>query len=80
MTEVRLRNVDSSVVEVIRDIARQNRRSLEAEIKAALLRAANERKAGLLDRLARGRAAQRQGIGTLPDSTPGIRAEREARW
>lgn len=76
MTEVRLRNVEPGVVEAIRHIAKQNRRTLEAEITEALTRFANERKTALLDQIARERANQP----LTPDSTVGIRAEREARW
>jgi hypothetical protein len=80
MTEVRLRNVDTGVVEAIREMARQNRRSLEAEIKDGLARIANQGKAELLARLRQEREGQRREQGTLLDSAPGIRAEREARW
>ncbi|MBA4066207.1 MAG: hypothetical protein C0501_21330 [Isosphaera sp.] len=76
MTEVRLRNVDPGVVDAIRAIARENRRTLEAEIKDALARLASARKDALLDRIAR----ERGGQGVSPDSAPGIRAERDARW
>lgn len=79
MTEVRLRNVDRGVVEALREIARLNQRSMEAEIKDGLARIANERKAELLARLRAEREPQQAG-GVLTDSTPGIRAEREARW
>jgi plasmid stability protein len=80
MTEVRLRNVNPSVVEAIRCRARQNGRTLEAEIKDGLARIANEPKAELLARLRQEREGQRLGQGTLADSTPDIRAEREGRW
>jgi len=80
MTELRLRDVDPAVVEAIREMARQNRRSMEAEIKEGLARIANQGKAELLDRLRRERQKQRGQQGTLPDSVAGIRAEREARW
>lgn len=76
MTEVRLRDVDPGVVEAIRALAKQNRRTLEAEIKAALARLAHARKDALLDRIDRERAAQP----LSSDSTPHIRAEREERW
>ncbi len=80
MTEVRLRNVEPGVVAALREMARQNRRSLEAEIKDGLARIANQGKAALLARLRQVREEQRREQGTLPDSTPDIRAEREARW
>ncbi|AMV24021.1 hypothetical protein VT84_06470 [Gemmata sp. SH-PL17] len=80
MTEVRLRNVDPEVLTVIRELARQNRRTMEQEIRAGLREIASARKGRLLDRLATERAAQFAQFGELSDSAPGIRAEREARW
>ena len=80
MTELRLRNVDPAIVAAIREMARQNRRSMEAEIKEGLARIANQGKAELLGRLRRERENQRGRQGTLADSVTGIRAEREARW
>ncbi len=76
MTEVRLRNVDPGVVEAIRLVARQNRRTLEAEIKEVLSHFANQRKNALLDRIGR----ELDGESLSSDSTPGIRTEREERW
>ena len=80
MTEVRLRNVEPAVLAVIRELARQNRRTMEQEIRAGLLAIANARKGELLERLAGDRAEQRARFGELADSTSDIRAEREARW
>jgi hypothetical protein len=80
VTEVRLRDVEPAVLDVIRELARQNHRTMEQEIKAGLFEIANARKAQLLDRLAQARAGQRERYGELTDSTPGIRAERESRW
>lgn len=80
MTEVRLRNVDPAVLAVIRELARQNRRTMEQEIHAGLFAIANARKSELLARLAGERDEQRTRFGELSDSTPGIRAQREARW
>jgi len=78
MTEVRLRNVDPGVIEVIRAIAKKNRRSMEAEIKAALFALANKRKKEMLARLRKMREAQYKKYGLLSDSTIGIREERDA--
>jgi plasmid stability protein len=80
MTEVRLRDVDPDVVEALRVIARQNGRSMEAEIKEGLVRIANERKAELLARIRAGREELQARAGVSADSTPDIREEREARW
>jgi plasmid stability protein len=80
MTEIRIRNVDPSIVEVLRQLARQSNRSMESEIKDALARIANERKHELLARLRESRLEQRRTHGAETDSTPGIRAERDSRW
>jgi len=77
MTEVRLRNVDPWVVESLRAMAKKNGRSMENEIKDALYKIASAPKKKMLERLRVLREKQRREIGTLPDSTPDIRAERE---
>ena len=65
MTEVRLRNVDPGIVEVFREMARRNRRSLEAEIKDGLARIVNRAKAELLARLRQEREKQRARTGEV---------------
>lgn len=80
MTEVRLRNVAPDVLDLMRHQARENRRSMEDEIKAAIAQAANARKHQFLARLDREREEQFRRHGELSDSTTGIRAEREQRW
>jgi len=80
MTEVRLRNVDPWVVEVIRGMAKRNNLTAEEQIKQFLVTLANQEKNALLDELRQGRMKQREKYGVLPDSTPGIREERDKRW
>jgi CelD/BcsL family acetyltransferase involved in cellulose biosynthesis len=71
--------VDPAVLAVIRELARQNQRTMEQEIRAGLFTIANARKSELLDRLARERDEQFARFGEQPDCTPAVRAEREAR-
>lgn len=79
MTDLRLRNVDPDVMDVIREMARQQQLSTEQFLKAELAAIADRGKAAFLDRLRRMRDELREEHGEFPDSTPGIRAEREAR-
>ncbi|MCE9565978.1 MAG: hypothetical protein K8U57_28475 [Planctomycetes bacterium] len=79
MTEVRLRNVEPWVVEVIRQIAKRKNRSTEEEIKAQLFALASREKSDLLAELRIARDDQLAKHGVLPDSSTGIREERESR-
>ncbi len=80
MTEVRLRNVDPEAIEVIREIARRHSKSMESLIKEQLYELADREKNALLAQLRQSREELFQKYGLLPDSTPGIRDEREERW
>lgn len=78
MTEVRLRNVEPWAVEQIRDMARRNAKTMEQFLKDHLYELAQSEKKGLLAEIRRERDEQRQKYGVGPDSTTGIRAERDA--
>ena len=80
MTEVRLRNVEPWAVERIRDMARRSSVSMEQFLKDTLYELAERDKKLVLAELRRGREEMRKKYGELPDSTPGIRAERDERW
>lgn len=80
MTEVRLRNVEPETVAVLREIARRHAQTMEQYLTDRLTDLANRDKLALLDELRHARDGQRAAGGELSDSTPGIRAEREARW
>ena len=76
MTEIRLRNVEPWIVDVLREIARENHQSMENEIKSALLHLASDHKTKLLSKLRK----KRKSAGMHTDSAPSIRQERELRW
>lgn len=80
MTEVRLRNVEPELLNVIRELARRRHRTMEQFIKDELGTLADREKTALLDQLRQAREALHAAHGEGPDSTDGIRAEREARW
>ena len=80
MTEVRLRNVEPQVLEVIRELARRRHRTMEQFIKDELAGLADREKSAMLAQLRQAREELHAAHGDGPDSTAGIRAEREARW
>lgn len=77
MTDVRVRNLDDKVVGELRDRARQHGRSLEAELRHLLTDEAFRPRREIAERLDQFRTSLRAELGTLPDSTPGIRAWRD---
>lgn len=77
MADVKVRRVDDRVVEFHRRKARNAGRSLEAELRRVITDAANvDRQAWVLE-IQRRHERLRRKYGILPDSTPGIRAERD---
>ncbi len=78
MTELRLRNIDPWAVELIRDMARRKSQSMEQFLKEHLYELAQHEKKELLAEIRREREEQRQKYGVGPDSTHGIRVERDA--
>jgi plasmid stability protein len=77
MTQVKVRDIESWVVEFHRRRARARGRSLEAELREVLRHAAEAPRAGLLDRATKRLARLHRKYGVTEDSTPGIRAERD---
>lgn len=80
MPDLRVRNVDPDVMAVIREMARKQQLSTEQFLKAELAAIADREMAAFLAHLRHKREELRHEHGEFPDSTPGIRAEREARW
>lgn len=77
---ITLKNVPEAVYEVMKSEAKRNRRSLNSQIIHALEKEAEE--AERRDRLARMRKEMdklAESIGSMPDSTPLIRRERDRR-
>jgi hypothetical protein len=80
MAEVRLRNVDENAIAVIRELAKRNSQSMEHLIKESLYALADREKQSLLTELRHYRRTSGREVDILPDSTAGIREERDARW
>jgi plasmid stability protein len=79
MPHVKVTNVEDWVLEAYRVRAARHGHSLAAELRDALAREANRPKQELAQRLRQLRDAIHQESGELSDSTPGIRADRDAR-
>ena len=79
MTEVRIRNVDSWVVELLKLRAHEHGNSLEGELREMLRQEAMRPKLELSDELRRMRDELRAKYGTFTDSTKVIREMRDER-
>lgn len=79
MADVKVRKLDDGVVEYHRRRAAQAGRSLEAELRRVLTEAAFAKRRKMAREIAQRLARMRKKYGVLPDSTPGIRAERDGR-
>ena len=79
MTEVRIRNVDDWVVELHRNRAKLDGRSLENELRQVITDAALAKKQALAAELRAGVNELRDKYGTFSDSAVLIREERDAR-
>jgi len=80
MAELRVRNVDPWAVDVIRAMARRSSQTMEQFLKHFIYELADREKRELMAELRKQRGELQQTHGVLPDSTPGIRAERDDRW
>lgn len=77
MGDVRVRNLDDNVVAEFKDRAKRNGRSLEAELREVLTAEAFRLRRELAERARQLRDELRAKYGEFPDSTPGIREERD---
>ncbi len=77
MTELRLRNVDSATMELLRVQAKRNGQTLELWLKNQLLELATRPMRQILEDLRASREEMRQQYGTLPDSTAAFLEGRE---
>lgn len=80
MTEVRLRNVEPEAIEVIREMARRRSQTMEHFLRECIYELAEKEKREMLSELRTARETESAKVGELPDGTPAMRAEREARW
>lgn len=79
MSEVRVRDLDEGVVQALKDRARRHGKSLSEELRELLTREAFRPRHETIERLQKLRDQIRAECGELPDSTPGIREERDRR-
>lgn len=79
MADVKVRKLEERVVDFHRRKAEKAGHSLEAELRRVLTDAAIADRRKMAREIARRLARMRKKYGVLPDSTPGIRAEREGR-
>lgn len=78
MPQLRVRNLEDWVCQALKDQARRNGHSLEAELRDLLRAEARRPKQELAAELHRLHHEQLAKYGVLPDSTPGLRADRDA--
>ena len=79
MADVKVRKLEDRVVEFHRRKAEKSGRSLEAELRKVITEAANiDRQKWILE-IQRRHERLRKKYGIMPDSTPGILAERDGR-
>jgi plasmid stability protein len=79
MKELRIRKLDEWVVASLRARAKRHGRSLEAELRVLLAEEARRPRREFLERTRALRASIQAECGLLPDSTPLIREDRDAR-
>ena len=79
MGELRVRNIDDAVIAEWRARARRRGRSVAEEVRDLLTDEALRPRREAVAELKRLQDAMRARHGELPDSAPGIRAERDAR-
>jgi plasmid stability protein len=79
MADVKIRNLDDHVLASHRARAQLAGRSVEEELRHVLTEAARAARLKAAEEFRKVREQLRAKHGVLPDSTPGIREEREAR-
>ena len=77
MADVKIRNLDDHVLAFYRQRAQAKSISLEEELRQTLAEGQRRERQEWLERLREHQRAMREQYGVLPDSTPGIRAERD---
>jgi plasmid stability protein len=77
MAEIRVRKLDDWVASWFKSQAKLHGRSLEKELREFLTETVRSRKQQVSDQLLAGIEALQQRQGSFPDSTSGIREERE---
>lgn len=77
MADVKVRNLADDIVEAFKARASSAGRSLEEELRQTLTEEIRRERREFIQRLAEDDRRLRAEYGVMPDSTPGIRADRE---
>lgn len=79
MADVKIRNLDSNLHETYRAMAEEAGISLEEQLRTVLAEYLSQERRAMIFEVEQGLARMREKYGVLPDSTPGIRADRDMR-
>lgn len=79
MADVKIRNLDDQAHEAYRAMAAAAGVSLEEQLRRVLSDYLSQERQAMILEVERGLAQMQQKYGIMPDSTPGIRADRDAR-
>ena len=79
MADVKIRNLDDRLHETYRAMAESAGISLEEQLRRVLAAYVSADRQAMIAELRKGRAALRAKYGVLPDSTAGIREDRDRR-
>ena len=77
MPDVRVRGLAESTVHLLKSQAKQRGLSLQATLKELLTEIAMEPRRRVFEELKEHQCRMREKYGVMPDSTPGIREERD---
>jgi plasmid stability protein len=78
MPELRVRNIEPWILDVLKAQAKKHGWTLEREVQETLSNVARKQTQDFMQQLRRKRIQELQQHGPLPDSTIGIRAERDS--
>jgi plasmid stability protein len=79
MADVKIRNLDDHVHDTYRAMAEDAGVSLEEQLRTVLADYLSQERRAMILEIDAGLSRMREKYGTLPDSTPGIRADRDRR-
>jgi plasmid stability protein len=79
MADVKIRNLDHHLHETYRAMAEDAGISLEEQLRRVLADYLSQERRAMIAEVEAGLARTREKYGVLPDSTPGIRADRDRR-
>jgi plasmid stability protein len=79
MADIKIRNLDDRLHETYKAMAERAGISLEEQLRRVLADHISDERRQMIARLREGREQLREKYGVMPDSTPGIRADRDRR-